>query len=294
MFHLIVTFFVNVCIILILFLFILLVFLWAVGKQKAARQQLVHSTAQSAASAHGNPFAEGNAVINNNQPCYQRYEPTPSTIQNQYAKLPSSHALSPAVMPRRLSFSSSTTPPTPQFQPHQHHHQQHAQCIGIGSPSEIPLHAPKTPVMSMTPSRRVTFSLTPEQQQKDYDNRAIINLARRRAPTVVSLRQKPSQLPNDVPLVELFPVNAATTDDCHQLQRNQLSSYQYDRTRNQRVVPNAVSTSHPIRSLRQPPAFHSMNPFMPAPNAHLRQLQQQQDENDMPRPRGRPPPVAIP
>lgn len=115
-----------------------------------------------------------------------RRTPTQPHQQHHAAISASPYEPSPTfVAPRRLSFSSAITA-TPR--------------------------TPQTMGQSTTP-RRVTFSLTPEQQQNEYDKRATDNLQRHRPP-MLSTTARPSM---DTPLIELFPSamqpTAAPVDD---------------------------------------------------------------------------------
>lgn len=200
MLQLLVSFLCNVALVLGLFCLGLLVCLWAIGKQRGAAERRVRLHRGERAAA--NTTAYGGKVGNGGARGVGVWR---SVLRDSCG----SGEPSPAVMPRRLSFSASGTPTPRGSGDSGRRTSSNSDDEGRGPFATMGVGAGAlvggTPLAA---ARRVTFSLTPEQQQNEYDKRASANLARRRAAAVVIA--PPADPPLTVaPLVELFPPTQA-------------------------------------------------------------------------------------
>lgn len=237
----------NVLIVLFLFFCVMLIMLWALGKQKAAHRNTVRRSL-SPGRHHHSTFPPNDVILNHNHPIDD------NRMRNHYSHsdgpYTSRATATPSVAPRRLSFSTAT----PTMSTRTMHQPFSANPASAAAPAAPPpgfstwggANAAPAPVngaafggagCGMSPGftsantiipqsqshstpvqgRRVTFSLTPEQQQNEFDKQASANLARRRAPALVSssllatlpgiptAMKSKSTDSRDIPLIELFP-----------------------------------------------------------------------------------------
>lgn len=183
MLNLLLSFLSNVLLVVLAFCVTMLLFLWAIGKQKAGVRRKRGKGASGAAAEAARARAE--AMRRSSTEWLAGH----SGDDDDGMGMRPSMELSSAAVQRRLSFSATTpTPPVVRS----------GRERGIG----IERHQRRS-LASGTPGRRVTFSLTPEQQQNEYDKRASDSLARRRAASVVT------DPVGSGPLVELFPSNSS-------------------------------------------------------------------------------------
>lgn len=179
MLNLLLSFLGNVLIVMCAFCVTMLVFLWAIGKQKAAARRSRETGASSAAAEAARLRAE--MMRPSSTEWHNSGDDNDGLGTRRSTDLPS------AAVQRRLSFSAITpTPPAVRGGKGRDVERSRRRSFGNG-----------------TPGRRVTFSLTPEQQQNEYDKRASDSLARRRAAAVVA------DPIGESPLIELFPSNVS-------------------------------------------------------------------------------------
>lgn len=239
----------NVLIVLFLFFCVMLIMLWALGKQKAAHRNTMRRSL-SPGRHHHSAFPPNDENLNHN------HHIDDNRVRNHYSHsdgpYTSRATVTPSVAPRRLSFSTAT--PTMSTRTMHQPFPANTAAAAAAAAATVPpgfstwgggnaAPAPATgaafgaPGFGMSPGftsantiipqshttpmqgRRVTFSLTPEQQQNEYDKQASANLARRRAPALLSSNpMAKTTLPGistatktkstdsrDIPLIELFP-----------------------------------------------------------------------------------------
>lgn len=349
----------NVLLVLFLFFCVMLVMLWALGKQKAAHRNAMRRSL-SPNRQHHSTFPPNRENVNHN------HIDNSNNMRNHYSHFDGPYTsratVTPSVAPRRLSFSTAT-PTMSTRTMHQPFHANAAATAPMTAPPGFSTWGsgnattPTTgatfggPGFGMSPGftsantiipqshstpmqgRRVTFSLTPEQQQNEFDKQASANLARRRAPALVSSNPMPkTTLPGistatktkstnsrEIPLIELFPSSRPAAPNSlgkpppppnpayeHDQYFRQAPPQQQEHHRHEMPPQHqALHQSRPWRSLYNPSDRDRLgqreapvNPFMPTTREMLRNSLDQGDYTDQaesqPQPQPRRRPPPLP